>query len=51
MENKTKYEIVYSNQNFDLRIIMHKKRLTGSSDYLKHINEVYGTNFESFDKL
>jgi len=54
LKSKIKYEIGYSNQSFDLWIIMHKEKLTRSitksSDYLKYINKVYGTDFESFDK-
>jgi hypothetical protein len=54
LKNEIEYEIGYSNQSFDLWIIMHKKKLTSpitkNSDYLEHINKAYNTNFESFDK-
>lgn len=45
-----KYELGYSNIDFELWIILHKKDLfysVGSkSQYLKNINEVFGTKFE-----
>ncbi|MDR0820675.1 MAG: RloB family protein [Endomicrobium sp.] len=54
LRSEIKYKIGYSNQSFDLWIIMHKKKLTclitENSDYLEHINKAYNTNFKNFDK-
>ena len=49
-----KYELGYSNINFELWIILHKKDLFGTvgskAQYLKNINQVYGTKFESLNE-
>ena len=46
-----KYELAYSNIDFELWIILHKKDLFGSicskNQYLPHINSIFGTKFES----
>ena len=46
-----KYELGYSNIDFELWIILHKKDLFGTvgskAEYLKKINQVYGTKFEA----
>lgn len=46
-----KYELGYSNIDFDLWIILHKKDLFGTvgskAKYLKNINQIYGTKFEA----
>ena len=46
-----KYELGYSNVDFELWIILHKKDLFGNvgnkAQYLKNINQVYGTKFEA----
>lgn len=45
-----KYELGYSNIDFELWIILHKKDLFGSvgskDQYLKNINQIFGTKFE-----
>lgn len=45
-----KYELGYSNIDFELWIILHKKDMFGSvgskAQYLKNINQVFGTKFE-----
>lgn len=46
-----KFELGYSNIDFELWIILHKKDLFGTvgskAQYLKNINQVYGTKFEA----
>ena len=46
-----KYELAYSNIDFELWIILHKKDLFGSigskNQYLSHINNIFGTKFEA----
>lgn len=46
-----KYELAYSNIDFELWIILHKKDLFGSigskNQYLPHINSIFGTKFEA----
>lgn len=46
-----KFELAYSNIDFELWIILHKKDLFGSvaskTQYLKNINQIFGTKFEA----
>lgn len=46
-----KYELGYSNIDFELWIILHKKDLFGNvgskAQYLKSINQIFGTKFEA----
>lgn len=46
-----KFELGYSNIDFELWIILHKKDLFGTvgskAQYLKNINQIYGTKFEA----
>lgn len=46
-----KFDLGYSNIDFELWIILHKKDLFGNvgskAQYLKNINQVYGTKFEA----
>ena len=46
-----KYELAYSNIDFELWIILHKKDLFGNvgskAQYLKSINQIFGTKFEA----
>ncbi|MCR5762360.1 MAG: RloB family protein [Treponema sp.] len=50
MGKSIKYELGYSNIDFELWIILHKKDLFGSvgskSQYLKNINQIFGTKYE-----
>lgn len=49
-----KYGLGYSNFTFELWIVLHKKQLKSHlndrTQYLKHINEAFGENFESLDE-
>lgn len=49
-----KYELSYSNIDFELWIILHKKDLFGTvgnkEQYLKIINQIYGSKFESLSE-
>lgn len=49
-----KYELGYSNIDFELWIILHKKDLFGNvgnkAQYLNTINQVFGTKFESLSE-
>lgn len=49
-----KYELGYSNIDFELWIILHKKDLFGTvgnkEQYLKIINQIYGSKFESLSE-
>ena len=46
-----KFDLGYSNIDFELWIILHKKDLFGTvenkAQYLKNINQVFGTKFEA----
>ena len=46
-----KFELGYSNIDFELWIILHKKDLFGNignkAQYLKNINQIFGTKFEA----
>ena len=52
-QKKINYQLGYSNYAFELWIVLHKKDcsgpLTHRSQYLKHINKIFGECFEDLD--
>lgn len=53
-EKHISYGLGYSNYTFELWIVLHKKKCNGSltdrTQYLSHINQIFGEKFENLDQ-
>lgn len=53
-EKHISYGLGYSNYTFELWIVLHKKKCNGSltdrTQYLSHINHIFGEKFENLDQ-